>query len=512
MNGAASAEKVGYGASSYLRAIGSGAIVGVAVALINHSLLPSTAESQSSPEFDQQGVHSQSASQFLQEGDQSSGLFPREGGLSFDLDVIVVHDPGNPERHWGDDGIRSNIAKSREAILHSTQGRWRVDETRYFDVPVVLDSSGGVLHDDMDIHSCYSGEQIKKIVLDKLPGRDTDDIPLVIVDSDAACEENRVAGYAYTSGELPAPFAAVFPRVAASEGTIVHELGHLLGRDSVGPGLGHEARFGCLTEFQYASSDGAKSRLSVIEEAGTIQELVAAPHCGVPKNEDGTPYEYSSQVSIMGKSSNFVIGNLEWPVFSTPNIAALDPRRQVIENPGFGKYYLSYDLTQPFALSFDLPKDHALHGNVLSADKLLIGPKATYLFRDANGNKLYNQSYSAPEWCRTIGVFATSADSKTSTHIDTTGMYRYRCPASDDLRAASEYILYADEQLRMLVVGGVDGNDTEIIAEQKRREYVKIMPLDSVEAQELLKREKQRIQEVKDKAAMPQSGWEVVYN
>lgn len=217
-------------------------------------------------------------------------------------------------------------------------------------------------------------------------------------------------------------------------------------------------------------ANGNPTQLYVVD---TIQNLILRG-CGLINNYDGTVDPYASPRSVMGNSGAYKEETPEGlPIYSPPNIAFLDPRRQVIcIEPEPGTYPLSYEPDKLFGVEIMLPKDHALKQILPDADTLFFGPIAQSV-------KDENTPFESADAQKTIGVFATWNDGRETALLDIS-LFRDIIPGDN-----SENVIYADEQLNIVVVSGY-GDEGE---------YMRIIELDTYEGRAVLEEAKQRTSE-----------------
>lgn len=251
-----------------------------------------------------------------------------------------------------------------------------------------------------------------------------------------------------------------------ASGAYPHEIGHLLSPRGLGEGLGHERVMNCRLE----DANGHPTQLYAVD---TIQNLISSG-CGLIKNYDNTVDQYASPRSVMGNSGAYKEESPEGlPIYSPPNIAFLDPRRRVIRvEPEPGTYPLSYEPGKLFGVEIMLPKDHALKQILPDADTLFFGPIVQSV-------KDENTPFESTDAQKTIGVFATWNDGRETALLDIS-LFRDIIPGD-----SSENVIYADEQLNIVVVSGY-GDEGE---------YMRTIGLDTPEGRAALAEAKQRTSE-----------------
>ena len=387
---------------------------------------------------------------------------PTFSPVTVDLGVVAVTADGM--RHYdGDEKIRKDIIEQTERITHTTSGAY-IFNTEFYNHEANPDSSRQT--DKGTREKYYSDKQLEGIAGEYRRKLSRQSIIMTVVNS-AGIERFDVGGLAVSYGTKDCPPWIIIStgRKKPGSGTYGHELGHVLGPKGLGYGLGHERVMNCQLE----DTNGNPTQLYAID---TIQNLINSG-CGLVKKNDAVNV-YASPRSVMGNSGVYREGIPEGrPIYSPPNIAFLDPRRQVIRvEPEPGTYPLSYEPGKLFGVEIMLPKDHALKQILPDADTLFFGPIVQSV-------KDENTPFESADAQKTIGVFATWNDGRETALLDIS-LFRDIIPGDN-----TENVIYADEQLNIVVVSGY-GDEGE---------YMRIIELDTPEGQALLAEAKQRTSE-----------------
>ena len=383
---------------------------------------------------------------------------PQFSPVTVNLGVVTVAANGLA-RYDGDDKIRRDIAEQTTRITHTTSGAYRFNVALFND-NTEPDSSRQTKQGTTEAY--YSDSQLEEVAgkyRDKL-GKTA--IVMLVIDC-AGIENNKIGGEAIYKGEGFYPWIRIPTGKKPASGAYAHEIGHLLSPRGLGEGLGHERVMNCHLE----DVNGRPTQLYAVD---TIQNLILSG-CGLINNYDGTVDQYASPRSVMGNSGAYKEETPEGlPIYSPPNIAFLDPRRQVIRvesEPGM--YPLSYEPGKLFGAEIMLPKDHALKQILPDADTLFFGPIVQSV-------KDENTPFESTDAQKTIGVFATWNDGRETALLDIS-LFRDIIPGDK-----TENVIYADEQLNIVAVSGYGSEG----------EYMRIIELDTPEGQALLAEAKQR--------------------
>lgn len=257
---------------------------------------------------------------------------------------------------------------------------------------------------------------------------------------------------------------------------MIREIGHLLSSRKIGEGLQHEGMLDARVE------DESSGRLVQLYAIDTIQNLLKQG-CALETNE------YASYHTVMGSGhldSSYSINekdelrrdphiNLNRPIYSPPEIHFLQPWRKTVDAAErLGAHFLSYEKDKTFGLTVELPSDHALRKAIPYANSLFIGPNVDGFI--ANNDKTTPEGLFVTD---SIGVYAVSKDGRRTAEINTA------CFGMSNLENGDEYVVYADEQLNILVLSG--RNDSGV--------YAKILELDTDEAQMLLNKDREKTAE-----------------
>ena len=387
---------------------------------------------------------------------------PQFSPVTVNLGVVTIAADGLA-RYDGDDKIRRDIAEQTTRITHTTSGAY-IFNTEFYNHEANPDSSRQT--DKGTREKYYSDKQLEGIAGEYRRKLSRQSIIMTVVNS-AGIERFDVGGLAVSYGTKDCPPWIIIStgRKKPGGGTYGHELGHVLGPKGLGYGLGHERVMNCQLE----DTNGNPTQLYAID---TIQNLINSG-CGLVKKNDAVNV-YASPRSVMGNSGAYKEEAPEGlPIYSPPNIAFLDPRRRVIRvEPEPGTYPLSYEPGKLFGVEIILPKDHALKKILPDADTLFFGPIVQSV-------KDENTPFESTDAQKTIGVFATWNDGRETALLDIS-LFRDIIPGD-----SSENVIYADEQLNIVVVSGY-GDEGE---------YMRIIRLDTPEGRAALAEARQRTSE-----------------
>lgn len=386
---------------------------------------------------------------------------PQFSPVTVNLGVVAIAADGLA-RYDGDDKIRRDIAEQTTRITHTTGGAYRFNVALFND-NTEPDSSRQTNQGTTEAY--YSDGQLERIADNYHAKLGKTAIVMLVIDC-AGIENNKIGGEAIYKGEGFYPWIRIPTGKKPASGAYAHEIGHLLSPRGLSEGLGHERVMNCHLE----DVNGRPTQLYAVD---TIQNLILSG-CGLISNYDGTVDPYASPRSVMGNSSAYKEeGSEERPIYSPANIAFLDPRRQVIcVEPESGTYPLSYEPGKLFGAEIMLPKDHALKQILPDADTLFFGPIVQSV-------KDENTPFESADAQKTIGVFATWNDGRETALLDIS-LFRDIIPGD-----SSENVIYADEQLDIVVVSGY-GDEGE---------YMRIIGLDTYEGRAALAEARQRTSE-----------------
>ena len=386
---------------------------------------------------------------------------PQFSPVTVNLGVVTVAADGLA-RYDGDDKIRRDIAEQTARITHTTGGAYRFN-TALFNDNTEPDSSRQT--EEGTTEAYYSNNQLERIADNYHAKLGKTSIVMLVIDC-AGIENNKVGGEAIYKGEGFYPWIRIPTGDKPASGVYAHEIGHLLSPRGLGKGLGHERVMNCRLE----DANGHPTQLYAVD---TIQNLISSG-CGLIKNYDNTVDQYASPRSVMGNSEAYKEAGPEGrPIYSPANIAFLDPRRQVIRiEPESGTYPLSYGFSKLFGVELPLPRDHALKKILPDADTLFFGPIVQSV-------KDENTPFESTDARKTISVFATWNDGRETALLDIS-LFRDIIPGD-----SSENVIYADEQLNIVVVSGY-GDEGE---------YMRIIGLDTHEGRTTLAEARQRTSE-----------------
>ena len=156
-------------------------------------------------------------------------------------------------------------------------------------------------------------------------------------------------------------------------------------------------------------------------------------------------------------------------MFSSPELAFLDPTRSIrhitMPSTGAGRIPISYGGPDRAGITIDIPKDHALRQIVPEADTLFIGP----IVRSKHWSNPIDR----------MGVFATWSGGRDSAILNPS-IWDESIKYGEN---SFEHVAYIDEQLGILVAAG----------QQSGHVYVRLVPLHTEEAQELIRTGRERL-------------------
>lgn len=370
-------------------------------------------------------------------------------------------------RRWGREHIESAAQDNVDQIEQTLGGQYQIDIKH---IEKVVEPEGArPRKDDSDEAPMYTTDQFKRYVKetreqiiesDDYDGKSV--ITMVIFDSHYSELSEKAIGIAYQDPSNPRIHISTYgdPFGCAP----AHEIGHLLSSRKIGEGLEHEGMLDARVE------DKSSGRLVQLYAIDTIQNLLKQG-CALKANE------YASYHTVMGSGhldSSYSINekdelrkdsHIKRPIYSPPEIYFLQPWRKTADAAErLGTHFLSYEKDKTFGLTAELPSDHALRKAIPYADSLFIGP---------NVDGFIASDKAMPEGLfvtDSIGVYVVSKDGRRTAEINTA------CFGMSNLENGDEYVVYADEQLNILVLSG--RNDSGV--------YAKILELDTDEAQTLL--------------------------
>ena len=246
--------------------------------------------------------------------------------------------------------------------------------------------------------------------------------------------------------------------------TIAHELLHLLG-------LGHQAQFEALAY----DTDGTTERVCAV---GTIQELLRKG-CGLKRSLNGEVDQYGSSASVMGSLSwkKMETSESPMPIITPPEQAYLNQSLKVqpiLAQPGI--YHLSYQPGETFAVTMNLPRDHALRYSegMDTIDTLFFGlaiNSCSLPSSDTDIDMGYVPLTDDTIFGKTVALYGTSETDRKTVAFANGGVANMLIEAE-----AAERFVYADEQLGVLVTCGED----------EAGHYVRVRDLATEESQRLL--------------------------
>lgn len=386
--------------------------------------------------------------------------------VTVNLGIVAVAAAGL-ERHKGDEEIGEIIDEQVRRITQTTSEAYRFNLHSFVETspPDMVHPKSGT--------KVYSTEFLRQMAHDYHQKLGESAIVLLAIDA-ADIERDDAGGLAYHDPGQP---WIVVRTGLVTNNTYAHEIGHLLNPKELGPGLGHELMMDCRIQNE-------SGKLTQAYAFDTIQNLVRSG-CGLVKGGSSEVNEYASYLSVMGNGGAFwERDSEEKPIFSSAELAFLDPRRRV-EKADLAqgkKYYIDYyDLDQLFGIAADIPKDHVLRQMLPDADTLFFGPVASSTERINND--------VAPEELgeiRRIGAFATGNNGRSTTLLDIGLFNLFEEQLPDRPRVHEEYPVYADEQLNVLVLAGRDADGAT---------YIRTVPLNTPEGEGMLAHERARVAE-----------------
>lgn len=380
---------------------------------------------------------------------------PLPGSLSV---TVVQLLPENAEPHQGIEKISSGVS--------SALGRVALTTDYLYDLNVTFTRDG---HSPDTTRITEHGEQpaysnqILKAIGQAHAHETGSNMALVIVDSHDT-KETYYSGLTMYDDKQP-PVAFVRDLGGVSIGTIAHELGHMLAPEGVERGLGHAWTLRLRVE-QDGDKEVKNWRHSL--HIASIQEIIAAGY-ELEKDGSGKPNPYASMYSIMGNSESFNSVDPARPIFSAPEIAFLDPTRPIhhtaTPSEGTGMILIGCNRRDQIGVTLDIPEGHALRQIAPEADTIFIGPIV-----------------HAKHWSNPIdrmGVFATWSGGRNSAILNPS-IWDESIKYGEN---SFEHVAYIDEQLGILVAAG----------QQSGHVYVRLVPLHTEEAQELIRAGQERL-------------------
>ena len=380
-------------------------------------------------------------------------------------------------RRWGREHIESAAQDNVDQIEQTLGGQYQIDIKH---IEKVVEPEGArPRKDDSDEAPMYTTDQFKRYVKEaRKQITESDDydgkpvITMVVFDSHYSELSEKAIGIAYQDPDNPRIHISTYcdPVGCAP----AHEIGHLLNPRKIGKGLEHEGMLDARVE------DESSGRLVQLYAIDTIQNLLKQG-CALETNE------YASYHTVMGSGhldSSYSINekdelrrdpHINRPIYSPPEIHFLQPWRKTVDAAErLGAHFLSYEKDKTFGLTVELPSDHALRKAIPYANSLFIGPNVDGFI--ANNDKTTPEGLFVTD---SIGVYAVSKDGRRTAEINTA------CFGMSNLENGDEYVVYADEQLNILVLSG--RNDSGV--------YAKILELDTDEAQMLLNKDREKTAE-----------------
>ena len=380
---------------------------------------------------------------------------PPPGSLSV---AVVQLLPENAEPHQGIEKISSGVL--------SALGRIALTTEYLYDLNATFTRDG---HSPDTTRITEDGEQpayskrILKTIGQAHAHETGSDTALVVVDSGDTKEYYYSGLTMYDDGQPPVAFVRDVGGV--SIGTIAHELGHMLAPEGAKRGLGHAW---ALQPWVRQDGDKEVKDWRHSPHVASIQEIIAAGY-GLEKDDSGESDPYASTYSIMGNSESFNSVDPTKPIFSAAEIAFLDPTRPIhhITTPseGTGVIPIGCNRRDQIGVTLDIPEGHVLRQIVPDADTIFIGPIVR------------SKQWSNP--IDRMGVFATWSGGRDSAILNPS-IWDEGIKYSEN---SFEHVAYIDEQLGILVAAG----------QQSGQVYVRLVPLHTEEAQELIRAGQERL-------------------
>lgn len=380
---------------------------------------------------------------------------PSPGSLSV---VVVQLLPENAEPHQGIEKIRSGVRDALGRIALTTSHL-------YLNVRFTRDGhSPDTTRTTEDGKQPAYGQRLLQAIGQAHARKTRSNMAIVIVDS-ADTEKDYYAGLTVYDDKQP-PVAFVRDVGGVSIGTIAHELGHMLAPEGVKRGLGHAW---ALQSWVRQDGDKEVKDWRHSPHVAPIQDIIAAGY-GLEKDDSGKPNPYASRYSVMGNSALFdSMVDPTIPMFSSPELAFLDPtlsiRHITMPSMGTGQIPISYGGPDRAGITIDIPEDHILRKIAPNADTLFIGPIVR------------SKQWSNP--IDRMGVFATWSGGRDSAILNPS-IWDESIKYGEN---SFEHVAYIDEQLGILVAAG----------QQSGQVYVRLAPLHTEEAQELIRAGQERL-------------------
>ena len=396
-------------------------------------------------------------------------------GLAIDPDSCDG-DGADNRRRWGREHIANTVQDNVSQIEQTLGGQYQIDIKH---IEKVVEPEGvRPRRDDSDEVPMYTIDQFERYAKEAREQiTESDDyngkpvITMVIFDSHYSELSEKAIGIAYQDPDNPRTHISTY---GAWKGCApAHEIGHLLNPETIGEGMQHEGTFSARVKNE---ESGKLVQLYAID---TIQNLLKQG-CALETNE------YASYHTVMGSGhldSSYSINekdelrkdsHINRPIYSPPEIHFLQPWRKTTDaTKQLGVHFLSYEKDKTFGLTTELPSNHALRKAIPYADSLFIGPNVDGFV--ANDKTTLEGLFVTDS----IGVYAVSKDGRRTAEINTA------CFGMSNLENGDEYVVYADEQLNILVLSGK--NDSGV--------YAKILELNTDEAQILLNEDREKTAE-----------------
>lgn len=373
----------------------------------------------------------------------------------YDIDVhTVVLAPPGYERRRGTEAWETNVRDQMDRITFTTAGAYNFSTTCIED------------RTKPDVNGCFSEGVLESIAKKRHQKLGEKSIVLIAIDG-ADTQEKRYGGLAHYNG--------LWATLYVGGNVPAHEALHLCG-PTLGQGLGHELR---MPNERWGDQGERLQALGF----GTIQQMLAIGYDleKVP-GDPSSVNQYASPVSVMGKSELYKDDGFDSrPVVSAPQLAFLDPRREVAAFEGHSetvRYSLSQEFGERLGVEINLPSDHALKKILPNIEQLFFGPVCDELL-DEHGNKIRYP-------IKKIGVFAKWEGGRGTALLETAPFDTIDYPGEFSvIRKERQSVVYADEQLDLLVTSGCGGDGV----------YAEFQRLSSSAGRSIFEAEYQRVDE-----------------
>ena len=370
------------------------------------------------------------------------------------IHTVVLSPPGY-ERRRGTEAWETNVRDQMDRVTFTTAGAYNFSTTCIED------------HTKPDVNGCFSEGALENIAKKRHQELGEKSIVLIAIDG-ADTQEKRYGGLAHYNG--------LWATLYVGGNVPAHEALHLCG-PTLGQGLGHELR---MPNDRWGDQGERLQALGF----DTIQQMLAIGYDleKVP-GDPSSVNQYASPVSVMGRSELYKDDGFDSrPVVSAPQLAFLDPRRKVAVFEGHSetvRYSLSQELGGQLGVEINLPSDHALKKILPNIEQLFFGPVCDELL-DEHGNKIRYP-------IKKIGVFAKWEGGRGTALLETAPFDTIDYPGEFSvIRKERQSVVYADEQLDLLVTAGYN---------QKDGVYIDLQKLSSSAGRSIFEAERRRVDE-----------------